>query len=164
MRKLIKAFAIIMLVSFSFAGCRTKYIPVEIKITDSISIHDTTFNEKLIPYRDSVSVKDTSSFLSNPYAYSWAVWDNGILHHSLGIWPNSVLVVRVPYYMERIKRIEIPKPYPVEKIIYVDKELNWWQSVFMWSGKIAWLVFIFWIIYRTNKCFGWITWIFKKIV
>lgn len=128
---------IFLISGICFVSCRTKYVPVEIKVTDSVTIHDTMFSEKLVPYRDSVSVRDTSSFLSNPYAYSRAVWDNGVLHHSLGIWTDAVLVVRVPYYMERVKRIEIPKPYPEEKIVYVEKELGWWQRLRIWTGNLV---------------------------
>lgn len=152
MKQLIVIFTLVLVVSAFCIGCRTKYIPVEIKITDSTVVHDTTFNERLIPYRDSISIKDTFSFLTNPYAYSWAVWDNGILHHSLGIWPGAVLVVRVPYYTERIKRIEVPVPYPEEKIIQVEKELNWWQRLRIWIGNIVLLGIgiygVIWLIKR----------------
>lgn len=145
------------------SSCRTKYVPLETKITETTIIHDTTFTEKLVPYKDSVSVRDTFSFLSNPYAYSWAVWDNGTLHHSLGIWSTAVLVIKVPHFVERIKTIDRPVPYKVEKKVEVEKKLSWWQSFLIWSGKIAWLIFIPWIIYKTNKRLGWISWLIKRI-
>lgn len=107
-----------------FCSCRTRnvYIPVETKILDSIIYHDTTYQEKLIPYKDSVSTRDTASFLHNPYAYSYASWNNGMLSHSLGIYPQATVTVRIPYFVEKIRRVEIPKPYPVEK------ELSWWEQ------------------------------------
>lgn len=90
-----------MLLVFVFASCRTRtvYVPVETKVLDSIVYHDTTFQEKLIPYKDSVSVADTVSFLHNPYAYSYASWNKGILNHSLGIYPQSTVTVKIPYFI-----------------------------------------------------------------
>ena len=113
------AVAIVLLLVFS---CKTRYVPVEIKTTETVEVHDTTITERLVPYKDSTATRDTVSFLSNPYAYSWARYSGGILQHSLGIWPNSVLIVTVPHYMTVTKRIEVPK------IVEVEKKLNWWQK------------------------------------
>ena len=91
-----------ILVCIFFGGCRTKYIPVPVESTDSIVIRDTIIDVQLVPYSDSVIVvpeqesKDSVvSFLSNPYAWSWAQWMNGRLHHSLNIWPNRLTPIRV---------------------------------------------------------------------
>lgn len=138
-------------------------MPMKETITETTTVHDTMFMEKLVPYRDSISKRDTSSFLSNPYAYSWAVWDNGILHHSLGIWPNAVLIVKVPNFIDRTKVIDRPVPYEVEKKVYIEKELSWWQSFLIWSGKVAWLLIIPLLVYWTNKHFNWLGWLIKKI-
>lgn len=117
-------------------SCRTRtvYMPIQTKVLDSIIYHDTTFQEKLIPYKDSVSVADTASFLRNPYAYSYASWSNGMLHHSLGIYPFASVIVKVPYFMEKIRRIEVPKPYPVEK------ELSWWDKFKISYGGFSILI------------------------
>ena len=95
---------LLILVCIFFGGCRTKYIPVPVESTDSIVIRDTIIDVQLVPYSDSVIVvpeiesKDSvASFLSNPYAWSWAQWMNGRLHHSLNIWPNKLTPIRVPY-------------------------------------------------------------------
>lgn len=152
-----------IIIGICFLSCRTKYVPIKETVTEITTIHDTTFTETLVPYRDSISTRDTSSFLSNPYAYSRAVWGNGILHHSLGIWPNAVIVVKVPNFIDRIKTIDRPVPYEVEKKVYIEKELSWRQSFLVWSGKIAWLIFIPLLIYWTNKRFKWVSWLFKKI-
>lgn len=109
-------------------SCKTRYIPVETVSVETVEIHDTTIVRELEVYRDSVAMPDTISFLSNPYAYSWARYSNGQLHHSLGIWPNAVIVVKVPYYMERTRRIEVPK------VVEVEKKLSWWQMVKIDAG------------------------------
>ena len=129
---------LLFLVCVLFGGCRTKYIPVPVESTDSIVIRDTIIDVRLVPYRDSVIVVPESesndsvaSFLSNPYAWSWAQWMDGRLHHSLNIWPNKLTPIRVPYYYERIKRVEVPK------IVEVEKPLTRWQNFKMEFGGIA---------------------------
>lgn len=126
------------LMSILFSGCRTKYIPVPVETMDSIVIRDTILDVQLVPYRDSVSVAppkespdSVSSFLSNPYAWSWAQWYEGRLHHSLGIWPNKQTPIRVPYYYERVRKVEIPK------IVEVEKPLTRWQRLKMEFGGVA---------------------------
>lgn len=126
-------------------------MPVEVHTVDSLVLRDTVVNIQLIPYKDSVAIQGDSSYLSNPYAYSWAIWRNGILHHSLGIWPMSMFPVQLKY-IERIKRIEIPKPYPVIEIEYVEKKLSFFQKVRLMVGDIALsglgIYFIIWLIKR----------------
>lgn len=98
---------ILVVVLFSLpTSCRTqvRYVPVEIKTEESISIQDTI------------------SFLSNPYGYSWATYSDGNLRHSLGIWPNAFLLVRIPQYMTITRTREVPK------IVEVEKKLTRWQQ------------------------------------
>lgn len=114
--------SIIFVLSGMFSCRSIKYVPVEIKTLETVEIHDTTIMEKLVPYKDSISTSDTTSFLSNPYGYSWAKYSGGILHHSLVIWPNAFLPVRVPQYMTITRTIEVPK------IVKVEKKLSRWQQ------------------------------------
>lgn len=128
-----KKLVLLVLLAAVFASCRTKkvYMPVETKVLDSIILHDTTFQERLVPYKDSVATPDTASFLCNPYAYSHAKWSNGLLHHSLGIYPFATVTVKVPYFVEKIRRVEVPKHYPVER------KLSWWERIKMDIGGYA---------------------------
>ena len=50
------------------------------------------------------------------------------------------------YLLDSI-RDSIPVPYPVEKIVEVEKPLHVWQKVLMWLGAIALAVFAF-VLYR----------------
>ena len=124
-------------------------MPVETKVLDSVVFHDTTLQEKLIPYKDSVSVADTTSFLRNPYAYSYASFSNGILNHSLGIYPHATVTVKMPYFIEKIRRSEVPKPYPV------DKELSWCEKFNINYGGVSILInmtcVLFVIVWLTKK-------------
>lgn len=128
-----KKLVYIVFLALTVYSCRTRtvYMPVETKVLDSVVFHDTTFQEKLIPYKDSVSVADTTSFLRNPYAYSYASFSNGILNHSLGIYPHATVTVKMPYFIEKIRRIEVPKPYPVER------ELSWWEKFKINYGGVS---------------------------
>lgn len=143
-----------MVISAVFSSCRTRtvYMPVETRVLDSIILHDTTFQEKLIPYKDSVATPDTASFLCNPYAYSHAKWSNGLLQHSLGIYPFATVTVKVPYFIEKIRRVEVPKPYLVEK------KLTRWQSCKLKAGGYA----IFSIIVLLIVVFGKMIYKLKK--
>lgn len=146
--------ALFILVSIMFSGCRSQHqcVVMEKIITDSTVIRDTTYEVKLVPYKDSVSIRDTTSFLCNPYAYSYASYSNGMLNHSLKIYPFSTTTVNVPYFIERTRSVEVPKPYPVEK------KLNKWQSVKQDFGGYA----IFSIIVITLIAFGRIIYKLKK--
>lgn len=105
-------------------GCGgVRYVAVETKVTDSIVMTDTVVKTSLVLYKDSTTVEATgdtaTSFLSNPYAYSWACWTEGKLHHSLGIWPRNI---DVPLQtMTKLRVMERQVPYPVEK------ELTKWE-------------------------------------
>lgn len=142
----------LLILLYTCSCSRAVYVPLETKVLDSIILHDTTFQEKLVPYKDSVSTPDTTSFLYNPYAYSYAKWSNGLLQHSLGIYPFATVTVKVPYFIEKIRRIEVPKPYPVEK------KLTRWQSCKLKAGGYA----IFSIIALLIVVFGKMIYKLKK--
>jgi len=138
---------IFILIMLCLVGCKTKYVPVETKVTETVEYHDTTVTEKLVPYKESVAVKDTISFLSNPYAYSEARWNNGILHHTLGIYPEAVIIIKVPQYLDRTRIIENPQ------IIEVEKKLNKWQQLKVDYGGYAFIVIcvaVVWLIYKNR--------------
>lgn len=141
---------LIILLASAICSCRgVRYVPVETVRVDSTVVHDTLLDVRLVPYRDSVATRDTASFLSNPYAYSWARWSGGMLQHSLGIWPFATTQVKVPYFIDRY--VTITKPQVVE----VEKELSRWQqfkldvggaAIFGLLGLIAFLV-VYVVIY-----------------
>ena len=144
------AILIILLTSAICTGCRTvtEYVPVEIKTTETITVRDTTIQKELVPYQDSTAVKDTVSYLSNPYAYSWARWSNGVLEHSLKIWPGAFLVVEVPKYVEVTRYQEVPK------VVEVEKDLSWWQQTKVNYGGYA-LVLVLIVVVVISGRFFW---------
>ena len=126
---------IVLLVLFVLCllcGCRgVRYVPVETVRVDSTVIRDTMIDVRLVPYRDSVATSDTASYLSNPYAWSWAVWSGGVLHHSLIVWPNGSMQVKVPYFIDRIIRIREPQ------VVEVEKEFTRWEKIRIEVGGYA---------------------------
>ncbi len=128
---------VLYLFLLSLSGCRTKYVPVEVRTVDSMVVRDTLVRAQLVPYRDSVSVSPLSgstaavSYLFNPYAFSWARWDGTQLHHSLAIWPGKPFVIRIPHFIDRIRRIEVPQ------VKEVTIPLTRWQRFKMEFGGIS---------------------------
>ena len=128
-------------------SCRT-YVPIEtIKIEKEI-VRDTVLLEKLVPYRDSVRVKDTFSRLENKYAYSTALFSGGFLTHVLTI-KDTVIPVKTKY-IEKIRIDTITKPVTVEKIVKVNY-ITKWQKFRLQA--LNWLVgvFVLFLLYKVAK-------------
>ncbi|MBR8707102.1 hypothetical protein IX324_002927 [Bacteroides pyogenes] len=71
---------------------------------------------------------------------------------------------RFLFLRDTVSNVErIPVPYEVEKIVYVEKKLSWWQRFVLWSGKVAWAIVLAGIIYYTNKKFKWLIKIVRLI-
>jgi len=139
-----------LLVACALSGCaKTVYVPVQSTRTVTEIIRDTTVQVQLQTIRDSVTVADTLSRLENKYAYSSALWSNGLLSHSLGIKPVDIPIEI--QYKEIIRTDSIAIPYPVpgaDKIVYRQK---WWQTALMWLGVLALALFVGWIIKLLRK-------------
>lgn len=50
----------------------------------------------------------------------------------------------------RVRIVKEPQPYPVEKIVEVNK-LCWWQETLMWLGAVSFLLAVVWVVIRTRK-------------
>lgn len=139
----------VTIIFFSLFSCRSpKYIPVETKTTETIEVIDTVHEVQLVPYRDSVTVKDTASFLCNEYAYSWARWDNGLLHHSLVIAPRNPIIIEIPKTILHTRRETVPT------IVEVEKKLNKWQRLKMDYGGYAIVILMFiivWLVFLKRR-------------
>lgn len=72
------------------------YVPVETIRTVIQTVHDTTVNIKLVPYKVQIQTRDTTSHLENPYAISNAMWSDGYLTHSLET-KSTPIPVKIQY-------------------------------------------------------------------
>ncbi len=151
MKKLLSITILILLLT----SCKTKtvYVPVKQTSVEVVTLRDTVVETRLQYYRDTISTPDTISFLSNPYGFSWAETKEGKLNHSLTVWPDSFIPVRIQY-IDRLRIDSIPAPYPVEVLKPVEKELNIWQKLRIRIGEVA-LIFILlsiaYLIFKKKK-------------
>lgn len=133
-----KRVAILLLSALCLSSCKTRYIPVESVRTEYRDRWRT----------DSVYARD-SIFLA--------------------VRGDTVRIEKyITRYRDRVvrdsilKTDSIPVPYAVEKKVYVEKSLSWWQSFLIWTGKAVWGVLVLFVLYRANKRFGWISRILMK--
>lgn len=134
-----KGSIILLLFLFLFTGCKTKYIPVE---RVSIEYRDRERIDS-INIRDSVIITQKGDTV---YSDRWHYF------------------TRFLFLRDTISNVErIPVPYEVEKIVYVEKKLSWWQRFVLWSGKVAWAIAVIGVIYYTNKRVKWIKWLIRFV-
>lgn len=129
--KKVLTYIICILSVLLFVSCRARIQYVPVKSTEVMTVHlrDTTINTVLVPYRDSVSVPDTMSYLCNPYAESWAVWSGGRLNHSLNILPDTIPITLQVQDLYITRTVEIP--------IEVERKLTKWEQFKMDVGGLA---------------------------
>ena len=143
----------LLLICLLFVGCKTKYIPVERVVRDSVAVHDTVIQVKLKPFKEVVLVDDTISLLDNEVATSEAKITNNKLYHSLEI-KDTPIKVETKFITE-YKTIKEPVPYEVEKIVKVEKKLTWWEKKKILFGEIAFIVLLSVIAYKIfSRRFG----------
>ena len=143
----------LLLICLLFVGCKTKYIPVERIVRDSIAVHDTVIQVKLKPFKEVVLVDDTISLLDNEIATSEAKITNNKLYHSLEI-KDTPIKVETKFITE-YKTIKEPVPYEVERVVKVEKKLTWWEKKKILFGEIAFIVLLSVIAYKVfGKRFG----------
>jgi hypothetical protein len=121
-------------------GTKNVYVPVDRVHTETVTLKDTVVDVKLEYIRDSVTVPDSTSYLSNRYAYSWAAMKGGLLTHSLGTWQASIPVE--VQYIDRTITDSVPLPYEVKVYEYREKSLSWWQRARMTIGDISIILII----------------------
>jgi hypothetical protein len=91
---------------------------------------DTTVNVQLTPYHDRIVTQDTTSYLSNEYAFSRASILGGLLHHELGIFPQNPIPVDVPRVrtVTLTRTITQTRTVTKPKIVKVERTLTAWEQ------------------------------------
>ena len=132
------------------AGCKSvKYVPIEKTKTDSIYFTDTVVNVVLKPFYKEKETIDTISHIESNYSTSEAKWSNGRLYHNI---QDKDTVIEVIVKHQRTKTtIRVPEPYPVEKIVKVEKKLSKWQRFKMQTGGIVLLALVLLLAYKLIK-------------
>lgn len=137
----LRALAIIFLLFLGWlmVGCGTKkvieYVPVEKKTVETVVLKDTVMQVQLVPYKDSVSVKDSASYLENPYAYSHASITGGKLNHSLGIFYPKLTPLKTQFvHIHHTDSIPYPVPGPIQ---YIEKPYTTVEKILMGGGLLT---------------------------
>ena len=135
---------IIPLLLFGCGSTKTVYVPINSTHTEYQTVHDTIVNTVLTPFKDSVSIKDTLSVLSNKYAKSVAEWSQGRLNHSLTI--KAVIIPVKVQYVNKTVRDSVQVPYKVEVLKQVNILTAWQKFQIRWFKIIcvAFLIYFGW--------------------
>ena len=146
----IVSLAVIILCMWLFQGCTPQekivYVPSIKTVTVETVVRDTVIETKLVEQYTERETSDTTSHLSNKYAYSDATISGGKLHHTLGIHPGASVSTTTQNKTEVIT-IHDSIPYPVEvvKTEYVERKLNTLEKILMGVGIVTILGFVLWI-------------------
>lgn len=149
----IVSLVVMLFVMWLFSGCTAKkkavYIPVVKTVTVETVVRDTVIETELVEYYAERETTDTTSHLSNEYAYSDATISDGVLHHTLGIHPGASVEKEVPAVNTTKTLVDsipypVPVPYEVKVPEYIERELNFIEKFLMGMGIIATLGLILW--------------------
>ncbi len=139
-----------MLLCIAASCTRKVYVPLHTVTTITERLVDTVIKVNLQVYRDTITTPDTISYLKNPYGESWAQVSGGLLRHSLTSTKDPIDVKVVYKNITRVDTIRVP--VPVEKKVYIEKKLSWWQSARMRIGEISLgamgILLVIWLIKR----------------
>ena len=145
-----KLIVLIMLLCIAASCTRKVYVPLHTVTTITERLVDTVIKVNLQVYRDTITTPDTISHLKNPYGESWAKVSGGLLRHSLTSTKDPIDVKVVYKNITRVDTIRVP--VPVEKKVYIEKKLSWWQSTRMRIGEISLgamgILLVIWLIKR----------------
>lgn len=140
-------------VVFLMGGCSPKVYPTYQR--DSIvtkvvyEMRDTIINV-VLPTEEKVNVVEASdtSYLETTIAESWAVWNEGELHHWLKNKSNKPYIypISLPF-----KEVSTTSNKVLTNTIYVEKELKQWQKGLMNIGAVAIVVLIVLIGVRMKR-------------
>lgn len=154
MKKFCKIYVTLLLTAalvLLFTGCKSKTVYVPINETEIVkeTARDTIIDVHLVPYKDSIAVQDTTSYLENKYAYSWAYWSNGTLHHSLGIFDKNIQYIIKYIDRDVVRYKEIPIEVPGEPV-YIN-QLNWYQEFCIWFTSATLILVSLYLGFRYRK-------------
>lgn len=142
---------LIVVLLLGVLSCTRKvYVPLHTVTTITERLVDTVIKVNLQVYRDTITTPDTISHLKNPYGESWAQVSGGLLRHSLTSTKDPIDVKVVYKNITQVDTIRVP--VPVEKNVYIEKKLSWWQSARMRIGEISLgamgILLVIWLIKR----------------
>ena len=95
------------------------------------------------------------SHLTTRFADSWAKiqWRDGdpFLFHSLANIPQKIEKQDSVPVKETVRTEWRTRRVAYTKTVFVEREPAWWQKFLMWSGAIAWVMLVVWIVIKAVK-------------
>ena len=132
-------FVLALIICGLLGSCKTtQYVPVP------EYHHDTLIQIKVV--HDSIHVKDSTH----------VEWKDSII--KIEHWHTEYVDHTVHDTLYQSKTDTIPKPYPVEKRVEVEKQLSWWQKTTMYAGDVMLLLLLGLIIYGIIKLRSTLKW------
>lgn len=134
----------ILLLASVCVSCRSiKYVPIESIKHDSIYINRIKYDS--IYHKDSIYmlVKGDTVYT---YKYKYQYRDKLIR--------DTVNVT---------KRDSIPYPVEVVKTVTIERKLSWWQTLFVWTGGIVWVIGFIALVIWVSKQTNWLSNMFSLI-
>lgn len=128
------AAAIFLLISLCImTGCtKTVYLPVETHSVSNDSLIQTRWLTDCRVEKDSVFV---------------LVKGDTVLVRDTK-WRTRDVEKHDTVYVARHDTVRVKEPYPVEKIVEVERKRGWWETLLLWAGGLAIAGGILLIIYR----------------
>lgn len=141
-----------VLISFvAVVGCKTPQQVIkekEVIRVEKETLIDTIIDVQIREMFIENKTKDTLSVLKTNNAYSKALWSNNTLYHTLeqsGVQPTKIFY-KNKFVYDTIKTSDT-------KYIEVEKNLNWWQTLFIWSGGILFVMVVGALLFFCIKFF-----------
>lgn len=125
--------ALILLIPLICSCTKTVYVPVESKAVSNDSTYKAVYVDRLIVERDTVNTYTKGDTVYRE-SVKWRIHDTASRDTSRDTHTDS---------------IEVPKPYPVEVIREVEREMRWWEKGLMWFGfasLIGICIAIWWLV------------------
>ena len=163
MKHLIYITAIFLILGIWLTSCRTQQLT-----SNAETKYDSIVIEKLIPYalsEDSAQIRALLECDENgKVVLRWFDEEHTkrvklqFKLDSLGNLLANFETARDTVYLP-VKETTVGKKTMTQSIVTreVEKKLNWWQKLFIWTGGIAWIVAIVVLVYRINERANWIS-------
>ena len=161
--------AIMLAMSIVCSSCRTPKPSVT-----TVTEYDSIFVEKLVPYplpEDTARIRALLECDENgKVVLRWFDEEHTkrvklqFKLYSLGNLLANFETARDTVYL-LVKETTVGKKTMTQSIVTreVEKKLNWWQKLFVWTGGSVWIVGIVILMIWANKKTGWIRYLLKHI-
>lgn len=128
---------------------------VIIEYVEKIREVPVTVYVEVPPEEKQRETRDTVSHLTTRFADSWAKiqWRDGdpFLFHSLANIPQKIEKQDSVPVKETVRTEWRTRRVAYTKTVFVEREPAWWQKFLMWSGAIAWVMLVVWIVIKAVK-------------